>query len=153
MTRYEQGFMNKCAEYGVDGRVFFEKQSDDNGGSVVGPAIGAAAGSAVGGAAASVPALAALWNEEFPIEKILRDSRRGRVNTGVLKSIVNKYGFKYPRSGKLSKKIVEAISEAQRRGARGRKGLAAAILGLGLAGGGVAGGMLGRLASRGAETE
>jgi len=25
MTRYEQGFMNKCAEYGVDGRVFLEK--------------------------------------------------------------------------------------------------------------------------------
>lgn len=27
MTRYEQGFMNKCAEYGVDGRVFLEKQA------------------------------------------------------------------------------------------------------------------------------
>ena len=25
MTRYEQGFMNKCAEYGVDGRVLLEK--------------------------------------------------------------------------------------------------------------------------------
>lgn len=27
MTRYEQGFMNKCAEYGVDGRAFLEKNA------------------------------------------------------------------------------------------------------------------------------
>lgn len=29
MTRYEKGFMNKCAEYGVDGRAFLEKQAID----------------------------------------------------------------------------------------------------------------------------
>ena len=31
MTRYEQGFMNKCAEYGVDGRIFLEKTASKAG--------------------------------------------------------------------------------------------------------------------------
>ena len=29
MTRYEQGFMNKCAEYGVDGRLVIQKLAQD----------------------------------------------------------------------------------------------------------------------------
>lgn len=29
MTRYEQGFINKCAEYGVDGRVVLQKIAQD----------------------------------------------------------------------------------------------------------------------------
>jgi len=31
MTRYEQGFMNKCAEYGVDGRFLLSKIAQDAG--------------------------------------------------------------------------------------------------------------------------
>ena len=27
MTRYEQGFIQKCAEYGIDGRVLLEKKA------------------------------------------------------------------------------------------------------------------------------
>lgn len=39
MTRYEQGFMNKCAEYGVDGRdviAILEKKAALGGGKAVG---------------------------------------------------------------------------------------------------------------------
>ena len=61
MTRYEQGFLTKCAEYGIDGRELLKQAYDPNKYtkrrenlvkgiySLVGGAGGAAIGSVIGG--------------------------------------------------------------------------------------------------------
>ena len=65
MTRYEQGFINKCAEYGIDGGVVLQKLAQEMGAAV--PTAPAPApklpstgqiGAAIGGGA-SLPWLAA----------------------------------------------------------------------------------------------
>lgn len=65
MTRYEQGFINKCAEYGIDGRVVLHKLAQEA--AAAAPAAPAPApklpsagriGAAIGGGA-SLPWLAA----------------------------------------------------------------------------------------------
>ena len=56
MTRYEQGFLNKCAEYGVDGRSILYKRA--GGGKLLAGTAGAGVGGLTG-ALASLPALLA----------------------------------------------------------------------------------------------
>lgn len=56
MTRYEQGFMRKCAEYGVDGRIVLGKIASANMLQRVGSrALEALEGGALKGHAAAAP--------------------------------------------------------------------------------------------------
>ena len=52
MTRYEHGFIQKCAEYGVDGRALLEKIAERNHGE--GAKLGAKLG-LLGGSLAGIP--------------------------------------------------------------------------------------------------
>jgi len=47
MTRYEKGFIEKCAEYGVDGRALLKQASED---SILKNTVNATAIGALGGA-------------------------------------------------------------------------------------------------------
>lgn len=81
MTCYEQGFMNKCAEYGIDGQALLEKLAERD--HAAGAASGAAAGATAGGiltagpaAALSVPGYWALRAKHIPA-KVLKSTPKG----------------------------------------------------------------------------